>query len=80
MSNDQAYAAGLLNKALDPATQPEAIRAFLRAEEVLVRAKKLNKKVVLPETEDEKRRYEDAGRRREIRQAEKTRKLERFKP
>lgn len=37
MSNDQVYAAGLLNKALDPATQPEAIRDFLRAEEVLVR-------------------------------------------
>jgi len=37
MTNDQVYAAGLLNKALDPATQPEAIRAFLRAEEELVR-------------------------------------------
>jgi len=37
MTNDQVYAAGLLNKALDPATQPEAIRDFLRAEEVLVR-------------------------------------------
>ena len=37
MTNDQVYAAGLLNKALDPATQPEAIRVFLRAEEVLVR-------------------------------------------
>ncbi len=37
MTNDQVYAAGLLNRALDPATQPEAIRAFLRAEEVLVR-------------------------------------------
>lgn len=37
MSNDDVYAAGLLNKALDPATQPEAIRAFLQAEEVLVR-------------------------------------------
>lgn len=37
MTNDQVYAAGLLNKALDPATQPEAIRAFLRAEEVRVR-------------------------------------------
>jgi len=37
MTNDDGYAAGLLNKALDPATQPEAIRAFLRAEEVLVR-------------------------------------------
>jgi hypothetical protein len=34
----------------------------------------------LPETEDEKRRYDDAGRRREIRQAEKIRKLERLKP
>lgn len=37
MTNDQVYAAGLLYKALDPATQPEAIRAFLRAEEMLVR-------------------------------------------
>jgi len=37
MTNDQVYAAGLLNKALDPATQPEAIRDFLRAEEALVR-------------------------------------------
>jgi SAM-dependent methyltransferase len=37
MTNDQVYAAGLLNKALDPAKQPEAIRAFLRAEEGLVR-------------------------------------------
>jgi acyl-CoA hydrolase len=42
--------------------------------------RKLQVPPVLPETEDEKRRYEDAGRRREIRQAEKTRKLERFKP
>jgi SAM-dependent methyltransferase len=32
MSNDEVYAAGLLNRALDPATQPPAIRAFLRAE------------------------------------------------
>jgi SAM-dependent methyltransferase len=32
MSNDDVYAAGLLNRALDPATQPPAIRAFLRAE------------------------------------------------
>jgi len=37
MTNDRVYAAGLLNEALDPATQPEAIRAFLRAEEVLMR-------------------------------------------
>jgi SAM-dependent methyltransferase len=37
MTNDDVYAAGLLNKALDPATQPEPIRTFLRAEEVLVR-------------------------------------------
>ena len=36
MTNDEVYAAGILNKALDPATQPEAIRAFLRAEESLV--------------------------------------------
>lgn len=32
MSNDEVYAAGLLNRALDPATQPPEIRAFLRAE------------------------------------------------
>lgn len=32
MSNEEAYAAGLLNRALDPATQPSEIRAFLQAE------------------------------------------------
>jgi SAM-dependent methyltransferase len=32
MSNDDVYAGGLLNRALDPATQPAAVRAFLRAE------------------------------------------------
>jgi ubiquinone/menaquinone biosynthesis C-methylase UbiE len=32
MSNDEVYAAGLLNRALDPATQPPEIKAFLRAE------------------------------------------------
>src|SRR5215813_9616417 len=32
MSNDEVYAAGLLNRALDPATQPSEIQAFLRAE------------------------------------------------
>jgi SAM-dependent methyltransferase len=32
MSNDEVYAAGLLNRALDPATQPPKIQAFLRAE------------------------------------------------
>jgi len=32
MSNDDVYAAGLLNRALDPATQPAAIQVFLRAE------------------------------------------------
>jgi SAM-dependent methyltransferase len=32
MSNDDVYAAGLLNRALDPATQPPAISAFLREE------------------------------------------------
>ncbi|MGD0976526.1 MAG: acyl-CoA thioesterase [Candidatus Korobacteraceae bacterium] len=42
--------------------------------------RKLQVPPVLPETEDEKRRYDDAGRRREIRQAEKIRKLERLKP
>lgn len=32
MSNDDAYAAGLLNRALDPAMQPPEIQAFMRAE------------------------------------------------
>jgi len=32
LSNEQVYAAGLLNRALDPATQPPEIRAFLQAE------------------------------------------------
>lgn len=32
MSNDELYAAGLLNRALDPATQPRQIREFLQAE------------------------------------------------
>jgi ubiquinone/menaquinone biosynthesis C-methylase UbiE len=32
MSNEQVYAAGLLNRALDPLTQPPEIRAFLQAE------------------------------------------------
>jgi SAM-dependent methyltransferase len=32
MSNEQVYAAGLLNRALDPATQPPEVRAFLQAE------------------------------------------------
>lgn len=32
MSNDDVYASGLLNRALDPATQPTAIQGFLRAE------------------------------------------------
>jgi ubiquinone/menaquinone biosynthesis C-methylase UbiE len=32
MSNDEVYAAGLLNRALDPATQPPEIQAFMRAE------------------------------------------------
>jgi ubiquinone/menaquinone biosynthesis C-methylase UbiE len=32
MSNQAVYAAGLLNRALDPATQPPEIHAFLRAE------------------------------------------------
>ncbi len=36
MTNDEAYAAGILNRALDPSSQPEAIRDFLRAEERLV--------------------------------------------
>jgi ubiquinone/menaquinone biosynthesis C-methylase UbiE len=32
MANEAVYAAGLLNRALDPATQPHQIQAFLRAE------------------------------------------------
>ena|SRR5437867_788513 len=32
MSNDEVYATGLLNRALDPACQPPEIRAFLQAE------------------------------------------------
>ena len=32
MSNDEVYATGLLNRALDPVTQPPEIQAFLRAE------------------------------------------------
>jgi ubiquinone/menaquinone biosynthesis C-methylase UbiE len=36
MSNDDVYAAGLLNRALDPATQPPEIRAFLQAEMALL--------------------------------------------
>lgn len=32
MSNDDVYAAGLLSRALDPATQPPEIQAFMRAE------------------------------------------------
>jgi SAM-dependent methyltransferase len=32
LSNDDVYASGLLNRALDPATQPPEIQAFLRAE------------------------------------------------
>ena len=37
LNNDEVYAAGLLNKALDPATQPPAIRAFLEEESTLLR-------------------------------------------
>jgi SAM-dependent methyltransferase len=37
MSNEDVYAAGLLNRALDPATQPDAIQAFMRAEFDLLR-------------------------------------------
>ena len=32
MTNDEVYATGLLNRALDPSTQPAEIRAFMRAE------------------------------------------------
>ena len=38
MTNDDVYAGGLLNRALDPATQPPEIRAFLQAEIDLLRA------------------------------------------
>ncbi len=37
MNNDEVYAQGLLNKALDPSTQPQAIRLFLREEFHVVR-------------------------------------------
>lgn len=37
MNNDDAYATGLLNRALDPATQPQEIRDFLQAETDLLR-------------------------------------------
>lgn len=36
MANRDVYAHGLLNRALDPATQPEAVRDFLRSEETLL--------------------------------------------
>ena len=36
MSNEQVYAAGLLSRALDPATQPPEIRFFLQAESDLL--------------------------------------------
>jgi SAM-dependent methyltransferase len=42
MSNDDVYAAGLLNRALDPATQPADVRAFLRAELELLRGRVRN--------------------------------------
>jgi SAM-dependent methyltransferase len=42
MSNEQVYAGGLLNRALDPATQPRAIREFLHAEVALLRDLILN--------------------------------------
>ncbi len=37
MSNDDVYAGGLLNRALDPASQPPEIQAFLGAEIALLR-------------------------------------------
>ena len=37
MSNEKVYAGGLLNRALDPATQPPEIRRFLRTEIDLLR-------------------------------------------
>lgn len=36
MSNEEVYAAGLLNRALDPATQPPQVQAFLHAELALL--------------------------------------------
>jgi ubiquinone/menaquinone biosynthesis C-methylase UbiE len=36
MSNEDVYAAGLLNRALDPATQPPEIRSYLQAEIALL--------------------------------------------
>lgn len=38
MSNTEVYAGGLLNRALDPATQPAAIREFLQQESDRLRA------------------------------------------
>ena len=38
MPNDEVYAAGLLNRALDPATQPPEIRSYLQAEIDLLNA------------------------------------------
>ena len=38
MTNDEVYASGFLNQALDPATQPPAIQAFLQAETDLLQA------------------------------------------
>jgi len=38
MSNDDVYASGLLTRALDPATQPLAIREFMQAEIDLLRS------------------------------------------
>lgn len=37
VNNDAVYAQGILKKALDPATQPAAIRAFLQEESALLR-------------------------------------------
>jgi SAM-dependent methyltransferase len=37
MTNDEVYAAGLLNRALNPATQPAPIQAFLQGEIELLR-------------------------------------------
>jgi len=47
MTNDEVYAAGLLNRALDPATQPPDIRAFLQAEIDLLREVIANRMSVL---------------------------------
>jgi len=47
MSNYEVYAAGLLNRALDPATQPPEIRSYLQAEIDLLNAMILKEMTVV---------------------------------